>query len=344
MMKVREIITLAACILTLCLPLACKNEKRTSTTKTPIKVQVQTVKKQRVVSEKTYVGKVESATDLDLNSPFAARVEEVLVKQGQRVKKGDKLAILYSENVESMLATAQATMAQAQDGYDRLSKVKDNGSVSELKQVEVQTQLSKAQAMLKSAEKAKEDCTVKAPVDGTISEVRIQAGEELAIMQPLFNIIDLDRLEVSIDVPEMELGLYNIVDSAKVCVPALGEKALGASLCKKGVNAERMTHSYKCGLALSEAEEGLRPGMIGKVSFQRAEREAVVLPAKVLRVDDKGRYLWTVNTQDIVEKVYVQTGDYSGNGLIIESGLEEGMRVICEGMSKVCGGMKVSVE
>ena len=86
-MKVREIITLAACILTLCLPLACKNEKRTSTTKTPIKVQVQTVKKQRVVSEKTYVGKVESATDLDLNSPFAARVEEVLVKQGQRVKK-----------------------------------------------------------------------------------------------------------------------------------------------------------------------------------------------------------------------------------------------------------------
>ena len=46
MLKEREIITLATCILTLCLPLTCKNEKRATTTKTPIKVQVQTVKNQ----------------------------------------------------------------------------------------------------------------------------------------------------------------------------------------------------------------------------------------------------------------------------------------------------------
>lgn len=330
--------------LTLCLPLACKTEKKSETSKNPVKVKVLKAEKQSLESTKTYVGRVESATNLSINSPFSARVERVFVKSGQKVRKGDKLAELYSENVESMLSTAQATMRQAQDGYDRLSQVKDNGSVSELKIVEVQTQLSKAQAMLNSATKAKEDCIVKAPLDGSIAELRIQAGEELSPMQPLFQILDLEELEVSIEVPEKEIGLYEIGAEAQVTVPALGEAMIKGVLKEKGVNASTLTHSYKCRLALKNCPEELRPGMIGKVAFKEALPQAIVLPASLIRLDERGRYLWVADSQNRARKVYVKTGDYSGNGIIIEEGLEEGQRVICEGMSKVSGGMLLSIE
>lgn len=343
-MRKTTILSAVLLSLTLCLSLACKSEKKGETHKAPVKVKVLIAEKQKVESTKTYVGRVESATDLNLNSPFSARVEQVFVKAGQKVRKGEKLAEIYSENVESMLATAQATMQQAQDGYDRLSRVKDNGSVSELKIVEVQTQLSKAQAMLKSAKKAKEDCIIKAPVDGSIADIRIQAGEELSPMQPLFRLIDLEALEVSIEVPEKEIGLYNLGDEAQVSVPALGEQKMEAYLKEKGVNASTLTHSYKCRLALKEYPEELRPGMIGKVAFKEEKAQAIILPASLIRVDDRGRYLWVADSQNRAEKVYVKTGDFSGNGIIIEEGLEEGQRVICEGMSKVSGGMLLSIE
>lgn len=343
-MKKTTILSALLLSLTLCLPLACKSEKKTENKKAPVKVKVLTAEIQKVESAKTYVGRVESATDLNLNSPFSARVEQVFVRPGQKVRKGDKLAEIYSENVESMLATAQATMQQAQDGYDRLNKVKDNGSVSELKIVEVQTQLSKAQAMLKSAEKAKEDCIIKAPMDGSIAEIRIQAGEELSPMQPLFRLIDLEALEVSIEVPEKEIGLYNLGDEAQVSVPALGEQTMEASLKEKGVNAATLTHSYKCRLALKEYPEELRPGMIGKVAFITEKAQAIVLPSSLIRVDEWGRYLWVTDSQNRAVKAYVKTGDYSGDGIIIEEGLEEGQRVICEGMSKVSSGMLLSIE
>lgn len=343
-MKKTSIFSSLLLCLTLCLPLACKTEKKSEIRKNPVKVKVLKAEKQSLESTKTYVGRVESATELSINSPFSARVERVFVKSGQKVRKGDKLAELYSENVESMLATAQATMRQAQDGYDRLSQVKDNGSVSELKIVEVQTQLSKAQAMLNSATKAKEDCIVKAPLDGCIAELRIQAGEELSPMQPLFQILDMEELEVSIEVPEKEIGLYEIGTEAQVTVPALGEAMIKGVLKEKGVSASTLTHSYKCRLALKNCPKELRPGMIGKVAFKEALPDAIVLPAGLIRLDDKGRYLWVADSQDRARKVYVKTGDYSGNGIIIEEGLEEGQRVICEGMSKVSGGMLLSIE
>ena len=316
---------------------------KTVTEKAPVRVKVFRAQMQPVQSNKTYVGQVESATDINISSPFSARIVSIKVKPGQKVKEGDILAELYSEHIETMFTSAQATVNQAQDAYDRLLKVKDNGSVSELKMVEVQTQLSKAQAALRSAAKSKEDCIIKAPMSGTVGEVKVKTGEDLAPMQQIFRLIDLERLEIAIDVPEMELSLYGKGSEALVCVPALGEEPIAARLTEKGVSSSVLGHSYKCKLSLSCCPEDLRPGMIAKVSFCREEQEAVVIPASAIRRDGQGTYLWLVDADLTVRKGRITTGDFSGSGVIVESGLQAGDMVVCEGMSKISTGMRVSI-
>ena len=311
--------------------------------KDPVKVKVLRVEKQPVLSTKTYVGRVESATDITVSSPFSAKLVSIKVKPGQKVREGDILAELYSEHVETMFTSAQATVNQAQDAYDRLMKVKDNGSVSELKMVEVQTQLSKAQAALRSATKSKEDCIVRAPVSATVGEIKVKAGEELSVMQQILRLVDLESLEVSIDVPEMELALYDKGSKALVSVPALGEDDLEASLTEKAVSSSVLGHSYKCRLALSRHPEDLRPGMIAKVRFRGEKREAIAIPSSIIRRDDKGAYLWLVAGDGLVQKRRILTGEFCGSGVTVESGLQDGDMVVCEGMSKISTGMRVSI-
>ena len=313
------------------------------TVKDPVRVKVIRVEKQPVLSTKTYVGRVESATDITVSSPFSAKLVSIKVKPGQKVREGDILAELYSEHVETMFTSAQATVNQAQDAYDRLMKVKDNGSVSELKMVEVQTQLSKAQAALRSATKSKEDCIVRAPVSATVGEIKVKAGEELSVMQQILRLVDLESLEVSIDVPEMELALYDKGSKALVSVPALGEDALEASLTEKAVSSSVLGHSYKCRLSLSRHPEDLRPGMIAKVRFRGEKREAIAIPSSIIRRDDKGAYLWLVAGDGLVQKRRILTGEFCGSGVTVESGLQDGDMVVCEGMSKISTGMRVSI-
>lgn len=336
--------SLIPAILLAAMAISCKGDNsKTAAPKDPVKVKVIRVEKQAAQSNKTYVGRVESATDINISSPFSAKLVSIKVKPGQKVKKGDILAELYSEHIETMFTSAQATVNQAQDAYDRLLKVKDNGSVSELKMVEVQTQLSKSQAALRSATKSKEDCIIKAPMNGTVGEIKAKIGEDLSAMQQIFRLIDLERLEISIDVPEMELSLYGKGSEALVCVPALGEEPIAAHLTEKGVSSSVLGHSYKCKLSLSCCPEDLRPGMIAKVSFCKEEQEAVVIPSSVVRRDGQGTYLWLVDDDLTVRKGRIVTGDFSGSGVIVESGMQVGDRVVCEGMSKISTGMRVSI-
>ena len=57
--------------------------------------------------------------------------------------------------------------------------------------------------------------------------------------------------------------------------------------------------------------------------------------------DGGGRYVWTVDGEDTVCKTYIRVNGYSGKGVVVESGLDDSLRVIVEGSRKVSGGMKV---
>ena len=89
--------------------------------------------------------------------------------------------------------------------------------------------------------------------------------------------------------------------------------------------------------------KGLMPGMVCKVYDRTQEGSSIVIPASVVRTDGTGRYVWTVTPENTVEKRYITAGGFSGKGIVVDSGLEEGDRVITEGTQKVSGGMKVKV-
>lgn len=318
---------------------SCREEKH------QVKVKVQEIYSVKAGTSKTYIGKVKSGTDITLKASVPGTLEKLSVSQGQKVGKDEELAYIFSETVNNSYEAACASLAQAQDAYDRLQSVKADGSVSELKQMEVATKLSQARSTYNSAAHALQNCHVKASLAGTVSEVFVKEGEDVSLLQPLARIIDLSDLEIEIAVPETEIAALRIGDQAFIKIPALPGCQLKGTLEKKGVNASSLSHNYTCTLNITQYPQSIMPGMIGKVRFEsQSDTTCHIVPASAVCSDKSGRYVWLVGDGNKVEKRYVTTGDFASEGIIIKSGLKDADKLIVEGISKISTGMTVSTE
>ena len=85
------------------------------------------------------------------------------------------------------------------------------------------------------------------------------------------------------------------------------------------------------------------PGMVCKLSLIEGVSPRIIVPASVLLTGSEGRYLWLAKDGKAVKRA-VKTGGFSGKGIVITDGLEEGDMVITGGYQKVSSGMEVKAE
>lgn len=341
-MKRIVIVLFAAFALAGCGQAGLKPGKRQETVKQPVAVKVMEVGMTGNSSSRTYVGTVHPAKSSVVSCIYPGTLTELKVVRGQYVRKGDVIAVIESQSVKSSLDMAAATLQQARDGYRRAKSVHESGSMADVKMVEVESKLKQAEAAYEAAEKAYADCVVKAPYPGVVGDVYTETGVELSIAEPIMKIMDISSLEIHIPVPEGEVNSVNSGVRAYVSVPALDMDNIPASLLSKGITASPLSHSYECRFVPDGRVEGLMPGMVCKVVLSWDGNLSAVVPADIVRTDVSGRYVWTVKDGTVV-KAPVVTGGFSGDGIIVKEGLDDGDLVIVDGVKKVSSGMKVKI-
>lgn len=309
----------------------------------PVTVRVMTVGRQAISSCCNYVGRVEPSRSTVVSSRLPGTVTELNARPGMRVSEGEVIARIESESVKSAYEIARVTLAQAEDGYERVRKVYASGSVPEVKYIEVKTQLEKARAAEKSAREALEDCVVKAPFSGVMGETFAHKGEKVLMESPLVSILDLAGVEVHFSVPESEYSSVKVGCEVEIEVPAIG-RTLTGRVAVKGITASPLSHSYDFTAKNISNAVALMPGMVCKIRIRTSGDGEIVVPASAVKTDMTGRYVWSVNGDDRVCKTYVTVAGFSGKGVILSEGVSEGDRVIVEGSRKVSGGMKVKAE
>lgn len=326
----------------------CGNSQVSNGNDVPVSVRAISVEETVGINTKSYVGAAEPVRSAVMAASYSGTVVSLPARQGAFFRKGDVLAVIESQSVVSMYESAMATLEQAEDGLRRAEQVYGTGSIAEVRMVEIRTQVAKARAAAAAAKKALDDCTIRAPFDGTVSEVLAEEGVDVPVGQPLVRLFDVSSLEICFSVPENEIGGISVGDSAEFNVPALGHGAdssawFASEVIVKGISGSSLSHSYECRLKPYGENPGLMPGMVCKVRMIRMQRSGVVIPADIVRGDSAGKYVWGIDSTGMVEKIRISTGGFSGKGIIVVSGLEPGDRIITEGVQKVCSGMKVRV-
>lgn len=337
----RQLILLAVAVVLIC---GCKGRQtEIPAGRGPVKVEVMRVRTDSSSTTKTYVGTVQAGKIVLLSAKHSGTLAELYVKKGDRVKAGQVLARIESQTVKSSHDMAHASLEQAEDGYRRAEQVHKSGSIADVKMVEVATKLAQAKAAAASADKALEDCTIKAPFDGYADDVFSEEGVELDILSPLVRIVDLSSCEVHFSVPEGEVGSLRTGQSIRVDVSATGAENLRGIITSKGVSASPLSHCYDCIAVMDEGTHGLMPGMVCKLKLIEGLSPRIIVPASTLLSGTEGRYLWLVKDGKAVRQT-VKTGGFAGKGVVITEGLEEGDLVIIRGYQKVSSGMEVKPE
>ena len=318
------------------------NRNRKNIEKEPINVGVITVAQMSAQHYNVYVGEIHASGSAVISSNHSGILEDIKVEQGTHVKKGEILAEVVSKNVQASYDISHATLRQAEDGYERVMKVHKSGTVPDVKLVEIETQLAKARAAAKSSEESLEECKIKAPFNGTVSEVLVEQGVHVNPGSPILKLVDLSTIEITIPVPETEIGNIKIGQRALIDVPALDITGIEASVRLKGVTASSPSHTYKCTLVPDKKLGNIYPGMVCKVRLSEVSDDLLIrIPASAVEMDSEGRFVWVVR-DGVVGRNYVTVDGYQEQGVVISSGLEPGEKVIVKGAAKVSTGMKVN--
>ena len=112
----------------------------------PVKVKVMNVAPATFKGEQEFSGTVEESSGSTLSFPVAGTVQQIKVEAGQRVAKGELIAVLDEATLHNAYEAASAMLTQAEDAYLRMKQLHDAGSLPEIQWVEVQSKLKQAQS------------------------------------------------------------------------------------------------------------------------------------------------------------------------------------------------------
>ncbi len=328
----------------------CSNHDK-PTAQGPIRVNVEVVGSSIAVSDgQEFSGTVESADASTVSFSVPGTISKIFVEEGQKVSKGQMLAQIKSESLVNSRNIAQAELEEARDAYQRLKKLHDANALPDIKWVEIQAKLKQAENAAALADRAVADASIYSPLNGYVAEKFANEGQTVVPAEPIMKVVNLNRLQVVISVPENEISHFGPETTAKVTFDVADKTVVAGKIGLKGVEANPLTRSYSVKFDIANPEGKIMPGMIGSVSVEglrsnttTPEQTEITLPSQaVLLASDNSQFVWLVKEGKAVRRTVV-ADELSANGVRVKSGLTRGDSVIVAGMHKVGTGSPVTV-
>ncbi|MEM9189951.1 MAG: efflux RND transporter periplasmic adaptor subunit [Myxococcota bacterium] len=313
--------------------------------------------------QRSFSGSIRAGNQSRLAFQVTGRVEDLLVKVGDRVTKGQKIAALNPADFELQLQEARASAAQARAQtvsanatYERTRALYESNNASRQDLDTARANRDSAQSSSAAAGQAVRQlqrqlgyATLTAPGEGTISEVDIEASEVVSAGQVVAVLQVGEQLEVAVDVPESAVNRIEQGQEALITVSSLAGQRFTGTIYEIGVPMGGAT-VFPVTVRLAEATPELRAGMTAEVAFELAEAEeepVMRVPATAVGEDREGRYVFVIERTEgdrgILHRAAVEVGGIENSGIEIRSGLEEGQLVVTAGVARVQDGLEVVV-
>ena len=333
----------------------------------PAAVTVATVTRQAVTPAVSFNGRVEAVDKVDLR----ARVEGVLERrhftEGQDVQEGDLLFTIEKGRYQTAVAQAEANVARAEAALknaqlqlDRANELVQNRNIPratrddrEAERDAARAELAAAQAALQSAELNLSYTEIRAPISGRIGASAYSQGN---LLNPssgvLATIVSQDPIYVTFPVSSRQLlevreqaaqaGADARQYQVKVRLPDGSIYDQTGTVDFVDVQVDPSTDTITVRAEFANPRRLLVEGALVGVLVETVEPEQVlVIPQAAMLTDQAGPYVLLVDGESKVEQRRIQLGQQTGTAFVVQSGLEEGDRVVVDGVQQVRPGQTV---
>jgi membrane fusion protein, multidrug efflux system len=338
----------------------------------PIPVTVVTVERTDIPVTFEYVGVAESSHEVEVRARVTGYLEAIGYLEGSFVQKNDLLFQLdprpfqavLAEN-KALLANEQAILWQAQRAVSRFKPLYEQKAASQrdldnalASEMSAEAQVLAAQAKVESAVINLDYTTMRSAVSGLAGQAKYRVGSLITEGQDLMTTVSVvDPIWVVFSVAEQDI-LRSDLDRSKGLLVFPPEDNFTIELIladqtvfnEKGrINFTSPVFSQKTGTMMVRAvlpNPGyiLKPGQFVRVKLMGAIRpQGIQVPQQAVVQSKNGPLLFVVNSEEKAESRSVELGPWNGNNWIIASGLNNGDRVIVNGVNKVLPGSAVKV-
>lgn len=176
------------------------------------------------------------------------------------------------------------------------------------------------------------ETVIKAPVDGIITQVNFDVGEQSSISTPVVSMIGLSTMQIEVDVPESDITKVELNDQVEITLDAFSsdQKFIGTVtfIDPAATNIDGVIY-YQVKISFNEKDERIKSGMTADITISTESKPNVlVVPTRAIIYREDGKYIQVLENGQLTEKE-VSVG-LKGNGGLTEiiSGIEEGAEVI----------------
>ncbi|MFC2112463.1 efflux RND transporter periplasmic adaptor subunit [Bacteroidota bacterium] len=324
---------------------ACKTGQKEESTIPPVGVRIQVVSNSDYVAPVRCTGKLSTKTESKLSFKTGGIIHRIMADEGQSVKKGQLLAELNLEEIRSKVRQAELVLKKAERDHQRAENLYVD-SVVTLEQFEnARTALDVARANDRIARFNMKYSAIHAPADGKILKRIAETNEIIAPGHPVFLFASTQNdWVVRANLTDRDVIRVQMLDSARILFDAYKDEVFMGLISEIGTASDPYTGTYEVEIQLLRKPEKLISGFIARINiFPGDKKERIIIPYESL-LNGAGLtgYVYVVEDGSPIRRK-IQIGSFADQGIIVESGLVEGEKVVVEGTQYLREGSPIEI-
>jgi membrane fusion protein (multidrug efflux system) len=322
----------------------------------PPVVEVDTVRTGRIVETRESVGTVRAYESITVTAKVAGIVEKISFEEGQKVKAGDVLVALDTQerraDIEAAIAESRRATAQRNEittRLDRARQLRSSGSGTEA-QVEdltaqvrtLESAIASAEARRKAAEARLEELIIRAPFDGRVGSRSVSLGAYVAPNTRITTLDDLSKVRLDFSVPENLLGRVELGQGVNATSAAYPNRTFRGKVSLVDTRIDPLTRTVRLTAEFDNPDETLRPGMFLAVALEvTTKNDAIVVPEEAIVSEGLRQVVFPVKDKKVERRV-VRLGQRQNSKVEILEGLQAGEIIVVMGVQRVRPGATVN--
>ncbi len=309
----------------------------------PIPVEVAPVARRDIEASYAGTAALEAPEEAQVVAKTSGVLLQLLTEEGEQVKAGEVLARIDPDRARLEVARAEATLRKLQAEFARSQELFERKLVAADAHERLRFDVASQRAAWDLAKLELSYTNVVAPISGVVAQRMVKNGNLIQLNQTMFRIVNIERLEAVLNVPERELGKLETGLAVTLGVDALPGQKFEGVIDRISPVIDAATGTFRATARFEAGKGRLKPGMFGRIQVIYDRRSETLSVPRVALLEENADPAVFVVQEDKVIRTPVTLGYINGEFAEVLAGLSEGDQVVTAGKVAVRDGSKVQV-
>ncbi len=308
-----------------------------------IPIEAAITKREALAGSFTTTGSFSPSREVVVSTEAAGKIVNISVDEGQFVQQGKLLARMEYQTLEADVKSAAANLKKLETDKARYENLVKTGGVTQAQLDEVNLNYTNGEARLINAQERLKDTYLIAPFAGYVNKRFIENGQYIASGKEAFEIVDLTKMKMVVNVTENQVLRVNQARQIKVSADVYPDINYEGSVKFVGATAD-INLNFPVELQITNIKDRpLRGGMFGRATFEfPASETSLVIPRAALLGSIESAQVYVVSGDSVMLRS-ITIGKLFSNNVEVLNGLNEGEKVVTSGQINLTEGAKVRI-